>query len=86
MKYIRKIPREKEEATEKLIQDGWKILREPSSLIAVIAASMPISIILMSVTFAYFGFIFPDKINALNADGISIEFYIKNIYLPGPPA
>lgn len=77
MKYIRKIPREKEEVTEKLIQDGWKTLKEPSSLIAVIAASMPISIILMSVTFAYFGFIFPDKINALNADGISIEFYIN---------
>lgn len=90
MKYIKRIPQEKEEVTEKLIQDGWKILKEPSSFIAVIAVSMPISIILMFITFAYFGVIFPDRINLayfgvifldrinrFNADGISIEFSIN---------
>lgn len=77
MKYIKKIPQENIAVTEDLIQNGWKVLKEPSSLGVTITLAMPISIILMGLTLFYFMIIFPEKMNILDADGLSIEFTIN---------
>ena len=77
MKYIKKIPQENIEVTEDLIQNGWKVLKEPSSLGVTIALAMPISIILMVLTMFYFMIIFPEKMNILDAGGLYIEFTIN---------
>ncbi len=76
MKYIRRIPQEKEAFTEELVQNGWKRLKEPS-FPGMIVIAMPINMILMFITFLYFGLLFPDQIHSLNENGISIAFTIN---------
>lgn len=77
MKYIKKIPQENAEMTEEFLQNGWKVLKEPSSLGLTIALAMPISIILILVTLFYFVLLFPEKMNVLDADGLLIELTIN---------
>ena len=77
MKHIKSIPQENAEVTKELTQNQWKLLKEPSSLSITIAVSMPISIILMFLTVFYFKLLFPESMNFLNADGLSIEFSIN---------
>lgn len=81
MKYIRRIPEENEGVTDELIQNEWNRLKEPSSFLNMIIIAMPISILLMFITFFYFGLLFPDRIHSLihslNENGISIAFTIN---------
>ena len=77
MKYIKKIPQENIAVTEEYLQNGWKVLKEPSSLGITIASAMPISIILMMLTVFYFMLLFPEKMNIIDANGLSIEFTIN---------
>ena len=76
MKYIKKIPHENEKNTKELLKNGWKVLKEPSSLGIKIAIAMPISIILMFVTLFYFGLLFPENMTFLKSGNIFIEFRI----------
>ncbi len=77
MKYIKKIPQEDIKITEEFLQNGWKVLKEPSSLGFTIALTMPISIILMMITVFYFMLLFPEKMNVISADGLSLKFTIN---------
>lgn len=77
MKYIKEIPDENKELTEELVQKGWNILKEPSSLSKTIALSIPISIILMVIAIGYLMILFPEKLDMANVDGFSIEITIN---------
>lgn len=77
MKYIKQIPNENKERTEELVQKGWSILKEPSSLGKTIALSIPISLILMLIAIGYLVMLFPEKMNIINSDGFSLEITIN---------
>lgn len=53
MKFTRKIPSENKEKSAKLQADGWKKLREPPNTGMAILSSLPISVILMILTFLW---------------------------------
>ncbi len=77
MKFLKKIPTENTDRTEELLRNGFKILKEPSSLGVTMALAMPISILIMLLTVFYFMMLFPKMINIFDADGFSISFTIN---------
>lgn len=77
MKYVKSIPKENEEITKKYLLNEWKVLKEPPSLAITIIIAMPIAIILMFLTLFYFEALFPESLNFLQAESISIEFTIN---------
>ena len=73
----KKIPQENIEITEEFLQNGWKVLKEPSSLGITIVATIPISVILIMLTVFYLMILFPEKMNILDADGFYVELTIN---------
>ena len=77
MKYIKEIPEENKNLTEELVQKGWNILKEPSSLSKTIALSIPVSVVLMAIAIGYLMLLFPEKLDMANVDGFSMEITIN---------
>ena len=82
MKYIKEIPEENKERTEELVQKGWNILKEPSSLSKTIALSIPVSVVLMAIAIGYLMLLFPEKLDMANVDGFSMEITININLIP----
>ena len=77
MKYIKEIPDENKNLTEELVQKGWNILKEPSSLSKTIALSIPVSVVLMAIAIGYLMLLFPEKLDMANVDGFSMKITIN---------
>ena len=77
MKYIKEIPEENKNLTEELVQKGWNILKEPSSLSKTIALSIPVSVVLMAIAIGYLMLLFPEKLDMANVDGFSMKITIN---------
>ena len=77
MKYIKEIPDENKKLTEELVQKGWNILKEPSSLSKTITLSIPVSVVLMAIAIGYLMLLFPEKLDMANVDGFSMEITIN---------
>ena len=77
MKYIKEIPDENKNLTEELVQKGWNILKEPSSLSKTIVLSIPVSVVLMAIAIGYLMLLFPEKLDMANVDGFSMKITIN---------
>ena len=53
MKFTRKLPSENKDRSSKMQADGWKRLKEPPNIGMAILSSLPISVILMILTFLW---------------------------------
>jgi hypothetical protein len=79
MKIISKIPATNPQRHEKLIGDGWVALKEPQSLMAAMAASIPLAVLNLMLTIGIFWLFQPFRMAdfGFSPDGFSI-----NISLP----
>ncbi len=86
MRYIRKIPPTDKEASEKLIQDGWKRLKEPASLGVATVYSLPfaISALVMELVLIYYLYApFRELLGRTGAFLFEIQINIATLlYLP----
>lgn len=76
MKYISKIPSEDGQRTDELLQLGYKRLKEPKSIGAVIGSSLPLSILLMLLALLWCYLLDPALFSFLSEDGMSVEITI----------
>ncbi|MDK2564195.1 DUF3267 domain-containing protein [Romboutsia sedimentorum] len=83
MKYISKIPKADINLSDKMINNGWKILKEPKNLITATLISLPISIINIYLCIFFMKWINKDLLTITNSivyDG-KIAFTIEYIYI-----
>lgn len=86
MKFIKKIPPEDEKRSEELAQHGYRKLKEPKSVGAAIAISLPLSMVLMVLAGFWCYFLNPSFFDFMSEEGMSIvlTFNLSSIlYLAG---
>lgn len=83
MKYISKIPEADINLRDKMINNGWKILKEPKNLVTATLISLPISIINIYLCIFFMKWINKDILTIINSivyDG-KIAFTIKFMHI-----
>lgn len=80
MKYIKKIPEENKEYTEKLLNNGWKKLKEPKNIHLTMLASLPIGLALSLISIYCYSFLY-DPFQKINNGGLTFTIKIGNFIL-----
>lgn len=83
MKYISKIPKADINLNGKMINNGWKMLKEPKNLVTATLISLPISIINIYLCMLFMKWINKDLLTIVNSIvyGGKITFTIKFMYI-----
>lgn len=84
MRWISKIPSEDMARKEELMKDGWRPIKEPKTMGAVIAAAIPISFLLLLIVGGWLTWLFPAFREAMNFEKITFRIDLKLLlYLIG---
>lgn len=90
MKYIKKMPSTDKQLSDNLVSEGWKKIKEPSSLITATLFSIPFMLINFIITLAIVTYLYPPIQEFLSLDGgfkftldinLSTFLYIISIFL-----
>ena len=76
MKYIKKLPKENKKYSQKLLNNGWKKLKEPKLSVALLIG-LPIGILLALLNIKYFFTFFPNFKEIINYGDKSFAIEIK---------
>lgn len=77
MKYIRQIPKTDEELSKKLLQAGWKRLKEPQSLARLIFYSFPLMLGLGGITLLWCYVLNPLLFTFLHSDSVKFSITLN---------